>query len=316
MVVIGGLTRLTGSGLSIVEWQPVIGILPPLNHQAWQHLFNLYQQSPEFIKVNSFMDLEGFKSIFWLEYCHRLWGRVIGIISIALLIYCYAKSSLKPFRFKSFLLLCLISLQGVVGWLMVRSGLQHNPHVSPLFLALHLTLALSTIVSCLQIALLIKNPLIITSPIKGFSLWLISLLGLITFMYGALVAGHKAGLLYNEFPFMGGHIVPPELLFLKPRLYNFISNPVTVQWTHRLLATITWISVNLWTLKNYSYLSHLTRTGLLVLINLQVILGICTLIYYVPITLAILHQITGIILVSSLIIMALQSRQPRQISTF
>ena len=151
MVLIGGLTRLTGSGLSMVDWRPILGILPPMGEQDWQNLFNLYQKTPEFMQINSAIDLAGFKKIFWLEYIHRVFGRVIGIILLIPTITLIMKPAhLSKYKQGITMLWVLGAMQAVLGWYMVKSGLKADPHVSPYFLVAHLTMAMLIIFTCLK----------------------------------------------------------------------------------------------------------------------------------------------------------------------
>ncbi len=216
MVVIGGLTRLTGSGLSIVEWKPLTGILPPFTSPEWILEFSKYQQSPEFQKINFGMTLSEFQSIFWLEYFHRLWGRLLGILLLIPTFLMIFKNQHKNLWKFLVLLWLLGAIQAIMGWFMVKSGLNQDPHVSPYRLAAHLFLgfaifgiALWMTLSLYHHHLNLKLAQKVLSPLK--SLCLIALfLVLTTAFLGALVAGLKAGLLYNTFPLMGHHLIPFE----------------------------------------------------------------------------------------------------------
>ena len=256
MVVLGGITRLTGSGLSIVEWKPLVGILPPLSASDWLIEFSKYQQSPEFLKVNFDMTLGDFKSIFWLEYLHRLWGRVLGLLLLIPTLFILIKRqhlNLWPYL----ALLWILGLgQALMGWLMVKSGLYHDPHVSPYRLAVHLLLSFTLFGISLWMTLKLFQPSLQLHR-QGFSekaykkltrLCLLAIVCvLLTAFMGALVAGLKAGLLYNTFPLMGNDFFPPELLTHSPWWKDFFENPVTVQFIHRSLAVITAaLSVGIW----------------------------------------------------------------------
>lgn len=317
MVALGGATRLTGSGLSIVEWRLVSGIFPPLTLQDWQALFENYQHSPEYLKVNRGMTLEAFKSIFWLEYVHRLWGRLIGLYFLIPLFLSWRVLSLrKRYFFPLVVIFLLGGLQGLTGWAMVKSGLIDDPHVSPYRLAAHLMLALLTYAMTLSIAVRLcleerKNSVgsTLSSAIPPVALpalpWVLCLL-ILTIFYGALVAGHKAGLVYNTFPLMGGRWIPEEAWFYKPWLLNLFVNPVMVQWMHRVLASATVLCLgamikSAWAKPLASFQRRsLAATGLLALVQMS--LGIATLLYQAPIFLALLHQSGGLVLFTALLV--------------
>ena len=304
-VVLGGLTRLTGSGLSMVEWQP-LSLLPPLVETAWQEMFGKYQQSPQFRLINQGMTLSGFKDIFWLEYLHRLWGRLLGIAFLLPFLFLLLRGKLTRREIPALTLLFLLGAgQGVLGWAMVRSGLSQRPEVSHYRLAAHLFAAL-----LLYAALLwtgcnrLQNP----SPVADdrrrrvlgrHLLWLLALLGL-TIPAGALVAGLHAGLIYNNFPLMGDRLLAEDAFALGPLWLNFFANPGLVQFDHRLFALLSWLLA-------MSVLPALLRHSLppglrwkLALVPalacLQVGLGISTLMLLVPTALAALHQVTAFLL--------------------
>jgi len=303
MVIIGGLTRLTGSGLSIVEWKPVTGIFPPLTLEAWLREFSKYQQSPEFQKINLGITLSEFKSLFWLEYIHRLWGRLLGVILLIptfLLIFKKQHRSLWPFLT---LLWLLGAAQGVMGWIMVKSGLIQDPHVSPYRLAAHLLLGFAVFGVALWMTFsLYKNRIMLDR--KGYSrnaflsltklsLFLLVLV-LLTAFWGALVAGLKAGLLYNTFPLMGGNWVPQEFLSQSPWWKDIMENPPSVQFIHRLLALMTTLtSIGVWLYQRDLLIPKklFYAFGAVALCSLtQAFLGVFTLLLEVPPSLAVLHQ--------------------------
>lgn len=308
MVVLGGLTRLTGSGLSMVDWRPVTGFLPPLNEGQWQGVFDLYKMSPQYHKVNFGMNLSDFKGIFWLEFIHRLVGRFIGILFLVPLLYSLVKKDLRPWRLRILGIWILGGLQGAMGWYMVKSGLVDEPWVSPFRLCTHLLLAFLT---C---SLLFWSGLELRSQQKqegrGESRFfqtlkepkslIVLVLIVLTICYGAFVAGMKAGLIYNTFPLMGDSFIPSEILFHTPWYENFFMNPVTVQFTHRVLAMVTlggiwWYGTGV--LKNApAVLEKKWTVGLLGWSLVQVILGISTLVLQVPYDLAVAHQAGALIL--------------------
>lgn len=311
MVVIGGLTRLTGSGLSIVEWKPLTGILPPFTSPEWILEFSKYQQSPEFQKINFGMTLSEFQSIFWLEYFHRLWGRLLGILLLIPTFLMIFKNQHKNLWKFLVLLWLLGAIQAIMGWFMVKSGLNQDPHVSPYRLAAHLFLgfaifgiALWMTLSLYHHHLNLKLAQKVLSPLK--SLCLIALfLVLTTAFLGALVAGLKAGLLYNTFPLMGHHLIPFEFLSQTPWWKDVLENPVSVQFLHRLFATLTTLFCGgIWVYQqNHLLPSLLSRAikGIALAALVQFSFGLLTLLLNVPIVLATLHQGFAFILFGSLL---------------
>lgn len=304
MVMLGGVTRLTGSGLSMVDWRPITGILPPIGEEAWQATFEAYQQSPEFQKKNSHMDVDAFKGIFWLEYLHRVLGRLIGMAFFLPLVWFLARGYI-PWRRspRYFLMLALGGFQGLLGWYMVKSGLVDNPAVSQYRLTAHLMSAFLIFGFMLWTALSLLYP----GDARERHPWFgrtVALSTLITFtiISGGFVAGLKAGKLYNTFPMMGDYWVPPGLLALEPLWRNFFDNPATAQFDHRVLAITTFLLiVAWWYFVRQSSLSGRVRKAANALLHtaiLQVALGISTLLMVVPITLAALHQATGMLLFS------------------
>jgi len=252
MVCLGGLTRLTGSGLSMVEWQP-LSFLPPLSDPAWQAMFAKYQTSPQYRLLNSGMSLADFKGIFWLEYVHRLWGRLIGFAFLVPFLVFLSKGWIQRTDLPRLLLLFILGgLQGVLGWLMVASGLAVRPEVSHYRLVAHLLAALVIYGALLWSALdflraragRVNDAALdrLHRPLLGL-FWLVCL----TIPAGGLVAGLHAGLVYNSFPLMNGAWWPSEVLDMVPAWLNVFENHALVQFDHRLLAEITWAaSVALW----------------------------------------------------------------------
>lgn len=306
MILIGGLTRLTGSGLSIVEWQPILGILPPLSQLDWMELFQKYQTSPEYQKINLGMTLAEFKNIFWLEYIHRVWGRLLGIVLAIPLIFSWIKPHLKSYRLPLLLLAILIGGQGFMGWYMVESGLSADPHVSPYRLTAHLLLGI--LILGLAFWMTIRTSSADTfigyskHAIRKISISALGLLALIslTILYGGLVAGHKAGLIYNTYPLMGGNLLPSDLLFLQPFWENLWANAATVQFIHRWLGTLTAASIIVmsfyfWTTEIPFQIKVLLRLSLGMAI-LQFVLGLYTLLLVVPVDLAVIHQAGALVL--------------------
>lgn len=300
MVVLGGVTRLTGSGLSMVKWEPIIGALPPMNQLEWEQVFQLYQQFPEFKLKNSGMDLDGFKGIFWFEYAHRLLGRTIGMIFLLPMIYFWIRKKLDRSLVPKFITMFVLGgLQGLLGWYMVKSGLVSAPHVSQYRLTAHLGLAfiVYAYIFWVAIGLLFPgddgNSRYIGSGLRRFS-YLISGLLFLTVLSGGFVAGLKAGLAYNTFPLMGGRWIPEGFLNLEPVWRNFFEDITTVQFDHRVLATLMFILITaFWVVARKVDLLPRVRVGvhlLLLFLFIQVTLGISTLLLYVPTDLAASHQ--------------------------
>jgi len=312
MVVVGGVTRLTHSGLSIVEWQPIVGTLPPLSEQAWREVFLKYQQTPEFRQVNFAMSLEEFKGIFWWEYAHRLLGRAIGLVYLIPLLYFLARKQVdRALAWRLGAIFVLGGLQGVMGWYMVKSGLVDDPRVSQYRLTAHLGLALLIYAAMLWQALRLLAPHRIPpcDPARR-RLWRFSLvLTAVIFamsLSGGLVAGIRAGLAYNTFPLMNGHWIPPDILALEPWYMNFFSNLATVQFDHRLIA---WVLVVLvpWFWWNSTRISLASRMrlwcgALPAVLALQIGLGIMALLLAVPIVLGVAHQAGALLLLTTALV--------------
>jgi cytochrome c oxidase assembly protein subunit 15 len=297
MVVVGGITRLTHSGLSIVEWQPLVGTLPPLNDAQWEETFGKYRQTPEFRLRNHDMTLAGFKAIFWWEYSHRLLGRVIGMVFLVPLAWFAWRGKIdRALGWKLGVIFVLGGLQGAVGWYMVASGLVDDPRVSSVRLAMHLGIAFVIYGAMLWIALgLLLNPS--TRTMRGARGASIAFMALVFVMAlsGALVAGIRAGYAYNTFPLMDGKWIPPEVLLIDPWWKNFVYNMATVQFVHRALALLVAASAFLlwWRIDRDASFDDRVRAwnqALLVAVVLQVSAGIATLLMRVPLTLAALHQ--------------------------
>ncbi len=332
MVVLGGITRLTLSGVSITEWQPVTGIVPPLSEAAWLAEFEKYRQIPQYKRLNAGMSLADFKYIFWWEYAHRLWGRLIGF-AYALPLAWFVVRRRLPRR----LLLPLAGIfslgaaQGALGWYMVESGLADRVEVSQYRLVAHLALALAIYGATLWIALnLLQNPHPNPPPLAGEGeitaacplprkrgragvgvSWrrsaeaLIALVAL-TICAGGFVAGLNAGLIYNTFPLMGGGFVPEGYAQLQPFWRNWFENVAAVQFDHRLLAETTAAAVLLlWAAGQRAALPHPARLALHALALaalLQFALGVSTLLLVVPIPIAAMHQAGAVLLLSAAII--------------
>jgi cytochrome c oxidase assembly protein subunit 15 len=302
MIVLGGVTRLSGAGLSIVDWQPIMGVLPPLSQQDWQQTFETYRQSPEFEKVNSHMTADDFKGIFWLEYLHRLLGRLIGLAFLIPFAYFMWRGYIhKRELLKYGLMFVLGGLQGALGWYMVKSGLVDNPRVSQYRLTAHLIAAIAIYAYMLWIALSLLRP---SGPSRSHPWFtrtiLLAVLVLTTIISGGFVAGLDAGLIYNTFPKMGSYWIPPDVAALSPLWLNSFENMAAVQFNHRLLALTTFFVIVLyWWFARSGNLPARVRPGVNALLHtavLQVALGISTLLLMAPLVLAAAHQAVAVLL--------------------
>jgi cytochrome c oxidase assembly protein subunit 15 len=306
MVVLGGVTRLTRSGLSIVEWQPLLGALPPLTHADWLALFEKYKLTPEYQKVNVGMDLAGFQGIFWLEYFHRLLGRLIGLAFALPFIYFLVRGRIgRALAPKLWLLFALGAAQGLLGWLMVASGLVDIPRVSPYRLTAHLGLAILIYAATLWVALgLLASKPQAAQPLAGLRRFGLAVTGLIFFMIltGGFVAGTHAGFAFNDWPYMHGRLVPEGLYALDPWWVNLFENIATVQFNHRLVAYLLCLVIPAyWFVARRHRLAARTRTLLhllLAMLALQIALGVTTLLYVVPVPLAAAHQAGALLLLT------------------
>jgi len=302
MVVLGGVTRLSGSGLSMVDWRPVTGWLPPLSDGDWQQVFEQYRESPQYRKVNAHMDVHAFKGIFWLEYLHRLLGRVIGIVFLLPFLYFLWRGDIRRRAWPKYALMFVLGgLQGVLGWYMVKSGLVDNPAVSQYRLAAHLVAAFLIYSVMLWAALSLRHPGTPAESHPRFAPTLgVTAMIAVTILAGALVAGLGAGKIYNTFPMMGDRWVPPGLFALEPAWLNFFENMATVQFDHRVLAltTFTVIVTWWWHMRRAQLPRRLAKAAnaLLHTATLQVALGISTLLLSVPLLLGALHQAVAMLL--------------------
>jgi len=308
MVVVGGVTRLTHSGLSIVEWQPILGTLPPMNEAQWLETFGKYQLTPEYRKVNQGMSLAAFKGIFWWEYFHRLLGRMIGFAFLLPLLWFWWRGRIdRPLALKLAGIFVLGALQGAMGWYMVKSGLVDNPRVSQYRLTAHLGLALAIYAAMLWAALGLLCPragaAATRQPVLHRLSWIVTTMVAYMVVTGGFVAGIRAGFAYNTFPLMNGHLVPPEIFMLEPWHLNFFNNMATVQFDHRLGAWLLALLVPwFWLKARREALAPRARLAghlLLGMLTLQVALGIATLLLLVPIPLAAAHQGGAVLLLTA-----------------
>jgi cytochrome c oxidase assembly protein subunit 15 len=295
MVVVGGITRLTDSGLSMVDWRPLLGTLPPLSEQAWQRSFEQYQQYPQFQQTFPTMTLAEYKGIFFWEYVHRLLGRVIGLVFVLPLVYFWLRGRLSTVLKRRLLIaLVLGGAQGVMGWYMVMSGLIDVPRVSHLRLTAHLCLAL--LIMCYLFWLLLalrRTPLPPPRPGHQLLAGLLVAVAVVQVVYGALVAGLRAGYLYNTFPKMGDQWVADGVYAAHLALGNFVHNPVTVQFVHRWLAMLfLGLVLAYWLqLRRDPEPRRRNAAALLFVLTLaQVLLGIYTLVNGVPLGAGVMHQ--------------------------
>ncbi|MBX6376091.1 MAG: COX15/CtaA family protein [Acetobacteraceae bacterium] len=327
MVALGGATRLTGSGLSIMEWAPLSGTLPPLSEAEWNRLYELYKTIPQYELVNRGFGLEGFKQIFWLEWVHRFWGRLIGLAYLLPLLWFWWRgripAGLGP---RLLLLLALGGMQGVVGWIMVASGFEPDrTTVSPYRLVVHLGFALALYGALLWTALSLLRPSAPATAAAGSALrrwvWATAGLAALTMLAGGFVAGIRAGLDYNTFPLMDGRLVPQGYWWLEPAWRNLTENVAAVQFNHRLLATLTLLAA-----AGTAYVAlrggaargggtgdaallRRAALGLLGAVTLQFGLGVATLLLVVPVWLGTLHQAVAV-LVLTMALVALHALRP------
>ncbi len=307
MVIVGGVTRLTGSGLSIVEWQPIVGTIPPITQEDWEVLLEKYRQIPQYEEVNKGMTLDEFKGIFWWEYFHRLLGRLIGLVYFIPFVYFIVRKRVdRVLGLKLLGIFVLGGLQGLMGWYMVMSGLADNIYVSQYRLTAHLGLAFIIYAAMFWVATGLLSPASghqsDSASVRGLRRYALALTTLIFIMVlsGGLVAGIHAGKAYNTFPLMDGYLIPPAMFVLEPWYRNFFDNMTTVQFDHRLIAWLLMFSIPyFWFKARQLPLSTSTRVAchlLLVMLVIQVGLGITTLLLSVPLTFAAAHQVGAVLL--------------------
>jgi cytochrome c oxidase assembly protein subunit 15 len=308
MVVLGGATRLTGSGLSIMEWAPLTGALPPLSHAEWQRLFAEYKTIPQYSLLHPGMDLNGFKDIFWLEWAHRAWGRLIGVVFLLPLVWFTATGAIERRLVpRLFALFALGGLQGAAGWFMVSSGFfPDSTAVSPYRLVIHLSLALCLFAAILWTALATLEPVPLSIPGAGHVRRLCQAscaMVALTIVAGGFTAGLHAGLTYNTFPLMDGHIIPSGYAALHPALLNLTENVTAVQFNHRLLASLTALTMIIAVLAGLR--TPLPRNARLAVLAMgavvlaQYTLGVATLLSVVAVPLAVAHQGTAVLLLAA-----------------
>lgn len=311
MIALGGATRLTGSGLSIMEWAPLSGALPPLSEHEWERLYHLYQQIPQYALVNQGFGLAGFKRIFWLEWTHRLWGRLIGVVFLVPLLWLAWRGAIERRLLPRLaLLFALGGLQGAVGWFMVASGFfPDSTAVSPYRLVIHLGLALLLYAAVLWTGLSVLRP--VPAPLPGaraarrLTLAACVLVAL-TIAAGGFVAGTHAGLIDNTFPLMEGSLAPPDYAALRPFPRNLTENLAAVQFDHRLLATLTALTAAAAVAVGLrAGLPRYARRRVLALgaaVAVQYGLGIATLLSAVPVALGTAHQTVAVLVLTAALV--------------
>jgi len=323
IIIIGGLTRLTNSGLSIVNWRPILGTFPPLTSQAWSNVFDLYKQTPEFIYINKNITLEEFQYIFWWEWTHRFVARFLGVVFILPFLYFVIKKKIKIFLIKRLIIVLLFGIfQAIVGWWMVKSGLTENPYVSPYRLTFHLINALLIFSilfwTSMDYYYVDTNKVNYKMTFYQFFLILSIFLTSITIISGGFMAGTNSGQSFNTYPLMNGKIFPDDYFFRDLGILNIFENTVTINFNHRWLGTITFLFV--FTVCSYSILSNKIYVPkfliylILIILIIQFSLGILTLLSNVNLSYASLHQLNSVILLSTLLITYHQSKLKKLIS--
>lgn len=300
ILVVGGVTRLTHSGLSIVEWQPIVGVVPPLNAQEWEETFDKYKKTPEYQKVNHQMSVDEFKGIFFWEYLHRVLGRLVGVVFFVPFVYFLVRKKIsRELAPKLVGIFVLGGLQGAMGWYMVKSGLVDDPRVSQYRLTAHLSIAFLIFISMFWVALDLVAERARASAdaalrtLQRIGFWL-AILVFYMVITGGFVAGIRAGKAYNTFPLMNGHLVPPEIFMIEPWYLNFFNNMATVQFDHRLGAWALALLVPWFWSRLRSgpapARARLAGSVLLAAVAVQISLGIATLLLAVPVALGAAHQ--------------------------
>ena len=318
MVLVGGATRLTESGLSITEWKPVMGTLPPLSADAWQAEFEKYKAIPQYREMNRGMSLDAFKTIYWWEWTHRLLGRVIGIAFLLPFLWFLWRGWVAPtMRGRLWFIFGLGALQGAVGWWMVASGLADRVEVSQYRLATHLVLACVIYAAMVWTAqrLTARTPDDVPKRIRNSAIALLVLV-LVQIYLGALVAGLRAGLVYNTWPLIDGAFVPnaADLFFNAPAWRNVFENALTVQFDHRMMAYMIWVlaAIHLADVARNRPASALGGAlALFAAVSIQAMLGIITLLYQAPLALALTHQAMAMVTLTVAVIHAARLASPR-----
>jgi cytochrome c oxidase assembly protein subunit 15 len=308
MVVVGGITRLTESGLSIVRWEPLSGTLPPIGDSAWAAEFAAYKQSPQYQLVNNGMRLADFKSIYFWEYAHRLLGRIIGLaFALPLLWFAWKRAIPRSYGWKLGFILALGAVQGAIGWWMVASGLVDRPDVSHIRLAVHLLTALAIFAVTLWVALdllrLARDGAARPARMPTAAIWMLSLLFL-QYLFGAYVAGLDAGFAYSSWPRMGDQWFPADAPLLEPFLRNFADNPIVVQFVHRWLAFAVAAAALVLAGAAWRGGHRESAAALAGAVTVQILLGILTLLSGVELWIAASHQAMAVLLLAATLVAA------------
>ncbi|MEX0685542.1 MAG: COX15/CtaA family protein [Balneolales bacterium] len=327
ILIVGGLTRLNQAGLSITEWEVIGGVIPPVNSGQWQSAFDQYRQFPEYQQLNKGMSLVDFKYIYWWEYSHRLLGRILGLLFvIPFIIFLWKRKINLNLASKVSGIFILGGLQGLLGWYMVQSGLMGEPYVSHLRLTLHLGLAVLIFGLLFRLALSTwyeNETKIVSQTIPHYLRTMVLILIALVFiqiLYGGLVAGLKAGFVYNTFPRMGAYWIPLEIGSFGPWWSDVVNNSVTVQFIHRMLAyslsiLVFWIWLTIKRMNvnpKVTFASHL----LLALIIIQITVGVSVLLTYVPVWLSALHQSLALLVFSAALwVEKLMQKEPGEFET-
>jgi len=321
MVALGGATRLTGSGLSIMEWAPLMGSLPPLSEAEWNRLYDLYRAIPQYQLVNAGFGIEGFKQIFWLEWGHRFWGRLIGLAYLVPFLWFWARGAISRAMLPRFLLLfALGGMQGAIGWFMVASGFEAGrTAVSPYRLVVHLSMAFLLFSAILWTALSLLQPIPAALPARAAmvrrQLQVAFGLALATMLAGGFVAGIRAGFAYNTWPLMDGQLIPSGYLDLAPWWANLTSNIAAVQFNHRLLASLAALAALGAVVAAWRHLPQGTARARVLLMGAAVLLqyglGIITLLHVVPWSLGTLHQAVAVLVLTTGLLALHALRTPR-----
>lgn len=317
MVVVGGATRLTGSGLSITEWAPILGTLPPLSDADWAAAFARYREIPQYRLENAGMTLAEFRGIFWWEWSHRLLGRLIGVAYALPLVVFVATGAIERRRLGRFVVLLLLgALQGAVGWWMVASGLVDRTSVAPYRLATHLTLAVILYAAVLATALTLTDAgrRRRRSPVRRIGAAVVLVWTVLQIALGALVAGNDGGLVYNTWPSMNGAFVPADLLAHEPVWRNLFENPATVQFLHRCgaygLFVLVLAQFVVVVLTARTATAHVSAFALGFAVAVQIMVGIATLMLQVPLSLALAHQAMAMVVLTAAVIHAVAMFAP------
>ncbi len=309
VIAIGGYTRLSGSGLSMVDWKPVTGVLPPLTQSQWQTEFDTYKQFPEYRYVNQDMTLDGFKTIFWVEYLHRVAGRLVALVFLLPLLYFWIRGYLSgAMRLRLVVVFMVGGLQGLLGWYMVKSGLVSDPSVSQYRLTAHLGLAvlLYSYILWLALSLLVRKPDSGTTCPPRLLATAVICVGLVAVMLfsGGFMAGTHAGFIFNTFPQMNGEWIPDQIFSLTPFWLNLLENTVAIQFFHRWMAVVTITAVVILWLQRFTIRRSALKVVLdvvLAVVLIQFMMGVATLISQVELPIALIHQSGSVLLLTCLI---------------